>query len=198
MVTAAIALIGAYEGLRTVAYRDSVNVPTICFGETRGVKMGDRHTVEECKEMFGVALLDFEKGMRRCLTNPDAIPDSTYIVFLSFAYNAGTGNFCKSSVARLANAGNLAGACNALLAWNRAGGRVLPGLTRRRKEERALCLKGVREKVVTVNAPVKQEPPTPPPPDPAPPVTAVPVPPPATITRVPVPDAEESSSWWSW
>lgn len=49
----AIALIGSWEGLRTVAYRNIVGIPTVCFGGTRGVKMGDRYTVDECKGHAG-------------------------------------------------------------------------------------------------------------------------------------------------
>lgn len=139
----AVAVIGGYEGLRTTAYRDVVGIPTVCFGETRGVHMGDRYTVDECKVMLGDALAEFETGMRRCLTNPDAIPDKPYVAFLSLSYNIGTGAFCKSTVARRANAGDLRGACDAILAWNKAGGRVIDGLDRRRKEERALCLSGL-------------------------------------------------------
>lgn len=139
----AVGLVGAWEGLRTTAYRDVVGIPTVCFGETRGVKMGDKYTVDECKAMLGDALAEFETGMRRCLTNPDKIPDKPYVAFLSLSYNIGTGAFCKSTLVRKANAGDLKGACDAILSWNRAGGRVIQGLVNRRKDERKLCLEGV-------------------------------------------------------
>lgn len=140
----AVATVGGYEGLRTKAYRDVVGIPTVCFGETRGVKMGDRYTVDECKAMLGDALVEFETGMRRCLKAPDQIPDKTYVAFLSLSYNIGQGAFCRSTVARRANAGNLKGACDAMLAWNKAGGRVIQGLVNRRKGERLLCLEGLK------------------------------------------------------
>lgn len=143
-LAAAIALVGAWEGLRTVAYRDVVGVPTVCFGETRGVKMGDRYTVDECKAMLGDALVEFETGMRRCLTSPDTIPEKSYVAFLSLSYNIGTGAFCRSTVARRANAGDIAGACEAIKAWNRAGGRVIKGLTNRRADEYRICMQGAR------------------------------------------------------
>lgn len=139
----AVGLVGAWEGLRTKAYRDVVGIPTVCFGETRGVKMGDQYTVEECKAMLGDALAEFETNMRRCLTSPDSIPDKPYVAFLSLSYNIGNRAFCGSTVARKANAGDLKGACDAILAWNKAGGRVIPGLVNRRKDERKLCLEGV-------------------------------------------------------
>ncbi len=139
----AVGLVGAWEGLRTKAYRDVVGIPTVCFGETRGVKMGDKYTVDECKAMLGDALAEFETNMRRCLNNPDKIPDKPYVAFLSLSYNIGTGAFCRSTVARKANAGDLKGACDAILMWNRAGGRVIQGLVNRRQDERKMCLEGV-------------------------------------------------------
>lgn len=142
----AVALVGAWEGLRTVAYPDRLagGIPTVCFGETRGVKLGDRYTVEECKAMLGDGLADFEAGMRKCLRSPDSVPDKPYVAFLSLSYNIGTGAFCRSSIARRANQGDLRGACNAIPLYNRAGGRVVKGLVNRREAERKLCLEGVR------------------------------------------------------
>ena len=142
-MAAAVALVGAWEGVRTVAYKDIVGVPTVCFGETRGVKMGDRYTMDECKAMLGDGLVEFELGMRKCLTNPDSIPAKPYTAFLSLSYNIGTGAFCRSSVARRANEGNLRGACDAILMWDRAGGKRVQGLANRRQDERRICLEGV-------------------------------------------------------
>lgn len=139
----AIALVGGWEGVRTVAYRDVVGVPTVCFGETRGVRMGDRYTLEECQTMLGEALIEFEAGMRKCLKAPDAIPAKSYVAFLSLSYNIGTAAFCRSTVARRANAGDIRGACEAIILWNRAGGRVVRGLVNRRADERRICLEGL-------------------------------------------------------
>jgi lysozyme len=141
IMAAAIALVGSFEGLRTYAYRDPVGIPTICFGETRGVEMGDHKTVEECKAMLGDRLVEFERGMTACMKDPDKVPDPSYVAFLSFTYNVGTANFCGSTLRRKLDAGDLAGACNELPKWNKAHGIPLPGLTRRRAEERTLCLK---------------------------------------------------------
>lgn len=142
LTAAAVALVGAWEGVRTVAYRDIVGIPTVCFGETRGVKMGDRYTMDECRAMLGDALVEFETGMRACLKAPDAIPEKPYVAFLSLSYNIGTGAFCGSTVARRANEGDIKGACNAIPAWNRAGGKVVKGLVNRRAEEQRICLEG--------------------------------------------------------
>lgn len=144
VLAAIVTFIGGWEGLRTVAYRDIVGVPTICFGETRGVKMGDSRTVEECRVMLGQGITEFAAAVDRCLTRPERIPDRTYAAFVSLAYNIGQGAFCGSTLARFANAGDLRGACDQILRWNRAGGKVVQGLVNRRKAEHEMCLEGLR------------------------------------------------------
>lgn len=138
----AVALVGGFEGLRTTAYRDVVGVPTICFGETRGVKMGDRHTKAECDAMLLKGLAEFEEGVLRCAPGLAGAPDERLVAHVSLAYNIGTGAYCKSTVARRLNAGDVRGSCDAFLMWDKAKGIRFPGLTRRREAERALCLKG--------------------------------------------------------
>lgn len=140
----AVAVIGNFEGLRLVAYRDVVGVWTACYGETKGIRPGMKFTREQCDKMFVTdGLARHERGMRACLNDPDALPEKTYVSFLSLTYNIGVGGFCKSTVARMANAMNLRAACNAILAWNKAGGRVVQGLVKRRDKEWRLCLAGV-------------------------------------------------------
>lgn len=140
-----IAFVGNWEGLRLYAYKDVVGVWTACYGETKGIKGGMKFTKEQCDIMFIEGLARHEAGMRKCLTFPDQLPDKTYVAFVSFTYNVGTGGFCKSSVRREANAGNLKAACNALMKWTKAKGRVLKGLVNRRTQEKKLCLQGVNE-----------------------------------------------------
>ena len=142
LMAAAIALVGTWEGVRTVAYRDIVGIPTVCFGETRGVKMGDAYTLEQCQVMLGDGLKEFSAGVDKCLKVNT--PDLTYVAIVSWAYNVGLGAACKSTLMRKANAGDLLGACNQLPRWNRAGGKVVRGLTRRRADEKAMCIKGLR------------------------------------------------------
>lgn len=141
---ALLAVVQPWEGLRTKAYRDIVGKWTICYGETRGVKPGDYHSKAECDRMLANRLVEFEAGVRRCLKDPDSIPDGPYVAFISLAYNVGTGAFCRSTVARRANAGDIRGACDAILMWNRAGGRVVQGLVNRRRHERTICLEGLK------------------------------------------------------
>lgn len=136
-------MVGGFEGLRLVAYKDVVGIATACRGETKGIRMGMRFTREQCDVMFLDSLTAHEAGMRACLKAPDALPGKTYVAFVSFTYNVGIGAFCKSTLARKVNAGDVRGACDELLKWNKAGGREISGLTRRRADERRLCLEGL-------------------------------------------------------
>lgn len=137
----AIAIIMPWEGRELRAYRDIVGVWTICYGETRGVKSGDRATVAECEAGLAKAVGEYEQRIRPCL--PAQLPPETRAAFISAAYNIGTHGFCTSSMSKRALAGNLPSACDALLLWNKAGGKVVKGLTNRRKAERELCRKGL-------------------------------------------------------
>lgn len=139
----ACAFVGGFEGLRLNAYRDVVGVATICYGETRGVKMGEKATKGECDAMLVKGLQEFERGVMSCTPGLATAPDSRVVAFVSFAYNVGTGAYCRSTLARKFNAGDTKGACNELLKWNKAGGIPFPGLTRRRQAERELCLREI-------------------------------------------------------
>lgn len=140
----AVSVIGGFEGVRTKAYIPvKGDVPTVCFGHTRGVRMGDTYTLAQCRAMLGDDLIQYETDMRRALVSPDKIPDKPYVAFLSLSYNIGPTAFKASTVARRINAGNLRGACDAILMWDKFKGKTLPGLTKRRQEERNLCLEGL-------------------------------------------------------
>lgn len=139
IVAICVACIAPAEGLRRVAYSDPVGVPTLCFGETRGVKLGDTATVEQCKAMLADRVeKDFIPGVEKCISRP--MPDTRKAAFVSLAYNVGVDTFCKSSIARRYNAGDTQGACDAMLLYVKAGGITLPGLVKRREQERELCL----------------------------------------------------------
>jgi lysozyme len=133
--------VGGFEGLRQTAYRDVVGIPTICYGETKNVRMGQTATRAECDSMLVHSLVEHEDGMLKCLRV--ALPEKTQQAFLSFTYNVGAGAFCGSTLLRKANAGDIRGACDELLRWDKAGGVVFPGLTRRRLAERSMCLQGL-------------------------------------------------------
>jgi len=144
--SAAMLLIAApftaqHEGLRLKAYLDPVGIPTICFGETEGVKMGQVQTLENCNTMLTSKLGMFGTGVDY-MVKPEMSPQ-THAAFTSFAYNVGIGAFQKSSVLRLYNEGKPIAACNFLTKYVYAGGKVLKGLVKRREAERDLCLSGL-------------------------------------------------------
>lgn len=136
-----ITIVSGFEGLKTKAYKDIVGIPTICFGETRGVRMGDTKSVQECRVMLGDRLIEFSLEIDKCIHVP--VPPKSYASFLSLAYNVGEGAFCRSTLVKKLNTGDIRGACNELLKWDRAGGKKVRGLTIRRNTERKLCLEGV-------------------------------------------------------
>jgi lysozyme len=169
LAATAVAAVGAYEGLRLAAYRDPVGVPTICYGETRGIRMGQKFTRAECDQMFLKALDEFGNGIEKCVPSLITAPDRRYVAHLSLAYNIGVSGYCKSSIARLQKAGNDLAACDAFLLYNRAGGRELAGLTKRRKDERAMCrLGGPATPDLPDPTPIPESSPPPPPPVPDP------------------------------
>lgn len=135
------------EGLRQVAYRDPVGIPTICFGSTKGVKLGDHKTVEECKAMLTTEMLEAVNAVDKCVPN---LPPNVLAAFSDAAYNIGPTVACDtthSTAARKLKAGDFAGACRELPKWDKArlAGQMvaLPGLTKRRAAEMAVCLEGL-------------------------------------------------------
>lgn len=146
ILAACAAFVGPWEGLRTDAYLDKIASPpiyTICYGETRGVKPGDRYTAEECKAMLAASLGEFRDKLAVCIPNLIVQPEGVQVALVSWSYNVGTGAACGSTLAKLANAGNWRAACEQLPRWNKAGGVAVRGLTNRRASERELCLKSL-------------------------------------------------------
>lgn len=137
------------EGFKTKAYLDSGHVPTICLGETRGVKMGDTKTIAECYTMFEGRLFEFDVGIRKCLTDKlvDAMPATREAEMIDLAYNIGIGAFCRSSIARNLKLVPVQGhqavvaACGSMLKYSYIGPVFVQGLYNRRLRNQANCLK---------------------------------------------------------
>lgn len=143
VLIAAAAFVGPWEGERLDAYLDRVASPpvwTVCYGETRGVRPGDRYTAQQCSDMLMRALQDFYDPLARCIPALPQQPQGVQVALVSWSYNVGTGAACGSTLARRANAGDWRAACNELPRWNKAGGRVVRGLVNRRAAEQRLCL----------------------------------------------------------
>jgi len=136
-------LIQPWEGRSLQAYRDIVGVWTICYGETNGVQPGDVATPAECDTMLAKSVKAYADGLDACV-EPD-LPRKTWAAFISLTYNIGVRAACGSTAVKRLNAGDLVGACDAILMWNKAGSplRVVQGLVNRRAAERALCREGL-------------------------------------------------------
>lgn len=138
-----IALIAEFEGFRSTAYED-IAVPglwTIGYGFTRGVRPGHTMTREQADERLRAEIAEYEAGvMRACKVPPN---QNQFDALCSFAWNVGVSGMAGSSVIRAHNRGDQQAAARAFALWNKAGGRVWPGLTRRRAAEAALYLEPI-------------------------------------------------------
>lgn len=155
-------LVVPWEGKKNQAYLDIVGVPTVCYGETKGVKLGDYYTDEQCEEMLVEELESYNKQMTRNV-KVELTPNEE-VAYTSLAYNIGVGAFNSSTLLKKLNANDREGACTQILRWNkstfnRAGalkqqkngetctqlsnGRyscTVKGLTNRREAEYKICM----------------------------------------------------------
>lgn len=151
-------LIQSFEGFRAHAYRDVVGVWTIGYGFTKGVKEGDTITKEEAADkMRRFVLPEFENAVFvACSVRPN---QNQFDAMVSFAYNVGVAGFRRSSVLKAHNRGDTQSAARAFSLWNKAGGKVYPGLTRRRAAEAALYLEPMHdEPIEPVEGPMDEMP----------------------------------------
>lgn len=138
----AIPLVMLYEGYVPWVHRDPIGRLAACYGhDDQTMTPGKRFTAAECQAMLDQDLLKHAQALD-CIKRP--MTDGQKAAFLSFAFNVGNKAFCDSTLARKANAGDMAGACAELSRWTRAGGRELPGLVKRRAAERELCERGLQ------------------------------------------------------
>lgn len=142
LVLAASTLVGiaVNEGYKDEAYIPvRGDVPTIGFGTTAGVKMGDKTTPERSL----VRLLDeiegvYAAGVRRCVAVP--LYQHEYEAYVSLAYNIGVSAFCGSTLVKLLNQERYSEACTQIKRWDRFHGKPLRGLTIRREAEYKKCM----------------------------------------------------------
>ena len=137
----ASALIGlaVHEGYREAAYIPvKGDVPTIGFGDTHGVKLGDRTDPIRALIRLGQHAENFQRDLRRCIGDVP-MHQHEWDAIVSWAYNVGTGAACKSTLVKRLQAFDYAGACRELDKWVYFKGKTLPGLVKRRAEERARC-----------------------------------------------------------
>lgn len=134
-------LLKKHEGFRSSAYLCPAGVWTIGYGSTfyedgRKVSPGDKISEEEATRLLIKVAKDFEREILERVKVP--LNSNQLSALVSFVYNIGVGAFSSSTLLRVLNQGNYQEASKQLLRWNKGGGRVLPGLVTRRKEEKQL------------------------------------------------------------
>lgn len=138
-----ISLIEEFEGKRLRAYDDGIGVFTIGIGTIRypngkKVQKGDVITEQQAQEFLLHDLKNFEKVINDVVKVP--LTQNQYDAIVSLTYNIGSAAFSKSTLLRKLNARDYKGASEQFLVWNKAGGKVMRGLMRRREAERNLFL----------------------------------------------------------
>lgn len=132
-------LIKEFEGFSANAYLDVVKIPTIGWGNTfyadgRKVKLGDQISKTDALELLEFVANKYFADKIFPLIKVE-VNQNQFDAMVSLAYNIGVGAFSNSTLLKRVNAKDFIGAANEFLRWNRAGGKVLLGLTRRRKRE---------------------------------------------------------------
>ena len=158
---ATIRLITEFEGFVPNWYADPAHgwkVPTCCYGHTDAAgepKYADTKakifTKTEGMEILRRDMVQYENAVSRAVKVP--LNANQHGALTSFTYNLGEGNLAKSTLVKKINAGDMEGASREFAKWNKAAGKVLPGLTRRREAERQLFL-APSAKPAVVEAPI--------------------------------------------
>src|SRR5690606_21521094 len=111
-IVIATPFIAKHEGLKNWAYLDSISKPTICYGSTVGVRMGDYKTTKQCDELLEKEVLQFMQQVDREIlirVKPNVLAAMT-----SFSYNVGIGAFKSSTALKRLNSGDVVGGCKAI------------------------------------------------------------------------------------
>ena len=134
----ALVAIALHEGYKESAYLPLAgDVPTIGFGTTTGVKLGDKTSPEKALQAALRDIQKFEGALKQCVKVP--LTQGEYDGYISLSYNIGSSSFCRSTLVKKLNQQDYQGACQEILRWDKFKGQRLPGLTKRRQEEYLKC-----------------------------------------------------------
>lgn len=131
-----IRLIKHFEGLRLKAYQCSAGVWTVGYGHTSQVLPGQTITEAEADRFLQQDLAVCEQTVNQRVRVP--LTQQQFDALVSFVFNLGSGSFSRSALLQKLNSQDYTGAGNEFLRWTYAGGKVVPGLVRRREAEKAL------------------------------------------------------------
>lgn len=138
-----VASLAGYEGYRADAYRDQVGKPTIGFGITHGVKLGDRTDPVRAVQRLAAAAAAHAREAAACIGDVP-LYQHEFDAYASLAYNVGGPAFCGSTLVKKLRATppDYPGACAELKRWVYVGGVSNRGLASRRAAEYRLCMEG--------------------------------------------------------
>lgn len=135
-------ILKSFEGCKLEAYLDIVNVPTIGYGATGpDIKLGLKWTQQQCEDRLKADLKKFETAVLAHVKIK--LNSNQFSALVVFSYNVGVGAFSTSTLLKKLNRGDFTGASAEFLRWNKAGGKEVAGLTRRRKAEQELFNKPI-------------------------------------------------------
>ena len=137
-IVLALAMIKGFESKSNYAYLDPVMIATICYGDTKNVKLGDYASDPECEKRLDTRVTETNRVIDKYVKVD--LTAHTRAAMISFVYNIGETQFHHSTLLRKLNSGDTVGACHELPKWNHAKGKVLRGLTTRRAREMSVCL----------------------------------------------------------
>ena len=137
-VSIAAMIAASHEGTRYKAYTDVGGVWTICQGHTKGVKLGDVANASQCRKYLLEDMAIADASVTRCIKT--AMNVNQQASFDDAVFNVGPRVVCGSTLQRLANAGDITGACEQLSRWVYVGSTKYQGLINRRADDRELCL----------------------------------------------------------
>ena len=126
-------LVKHFEGLVLKAYKCPAGVWTIGYGHTKDVQPGDSWSEDHADHMLEVEMEEYEKYINDLVEVE--LNQNQFDAMVSWVYNLGVGNLQSSTLLKVLNAGDYAGVPEQIMRWNKAGGKVLEGLTRRRQAE---------------------------------------------------------------
>lgn len=139
LTAAGLLAIADFEGFRGEAYIPvKGDVPTIGFGSTEGVQLGDTISVPDALNRLEKDVRVAEDAVRSCVTVP--LTQGEMDAYTSLAFNIGGEAFCGSTLVKKLNSGDYRGACEEIKRWHFAGGKSLKGLVDRRAAEYRRCI----------------------------------------------------------
>lgn len=149
LILAGGTLIAPWEGKENKAYKDIVGVWTQCYGNTNNVDRTKPKTDDECSDELAQELINYNRKMKKYVKVELTVGQEA--AFTSFVYNVGEGNWQRGTPLKLLNQGRYTEACQFLLRYNKAGGKVVQGLANRRKAEMEVCLGNNKQAIDEAN-----------------------------------------------